>query len=111
METWRNSLNGFVIVWDLKKKGIYDAKELKRKQANICEFPIGYNYFNQEQWPCTCAEGLQQSPINLETEKATKLEKARTNWYYNPGSNLLTKQYWKETVTLGTFGTFEFINE
>lgn len=46
METWRNNLNGFVIIWDLKRKGIYDAKELKRKQANICEFPIGYNYFN-----------------------------------------------------------------
>jgi len=31
METWRNNLNGFVIIWDLKRKGIYDAKELKRK--------------------------------------------------------------------------------
>lgn len=58
MEMWRNSLNGFVIVWDLKRKGIYDAKELKKKQKNICEFPTGYNYFNQEQWPCNCAEGL-----------------------------------------------------
>lgn len=46
MEAWRNNINGFVIVWDLKRKGIYDAKELKRKQKNICENPTGYNYFN-----------------------------------------------------------------
>lgn len=39
------------------------------------------------------------------------LEKARANWFYTKGSNLLTKQFWKETVTLGTFGKFEFINE
>lgn len=111
IEMWRNSLNGFVIVWDLKRKGIYDAKELKKKQKNICEFPTGYNYFNQEQWPCNCAEGLLQSPINLVTEEAKLLSKARTEWYYSKGSNLLTKQFWKETVTLGTFGTFQFINE
>jgi hypothetical protein len=31
LDGWRNKLSGFIIVWDLKRKGIYDAKELKKK--------------------------------------------------------------------------------
>ena len=31
LDGWRNNLSGFIIVWDLKRKGIYDAKELKKK--------------------------------------------------------------------------------
>lgn len=54
---WRNNLNGFIILWDLKRKGIYDAKQFSKLQDDICEKPIGYNYVNQEQWPCTCPEG------------------------------------------------------
>lgn len=110
-ESWRNNLNGFIIVWDLKRKGIFDAKELKKAQADICAFPIGYNYVNQEQWPCMCAEGLAQSPIALEKEESTKLVNARTNWKYTKGSNLLTKQFWKETITMGTFGQLQYMDD
>lgn len=58
-----------------------------------------------------CAEGLAQSPIALEKEESTKLTNARTNWKYTSGSNLITKQYWKETITMGTFGQLEYRDE
>lgn len=111
IEGWRNNLNGFIIIWDLKRKGIFDAKELKKAQADICAFPIGYNYMNQEQWPCMCAEGLAQSPIALIAEESKKLVNARTKWKYAKANNIVTVQYWKETISTGIFGKLEYIDD
>ena len=66
-EMWRNNINGFIILWDLKRKGIYDAKQFSKMQDDICEKPVGYNYLNQDQWPCTCAEGTYYNHIFIYT--------------------------------------------
>jgi len=58
-----------------------------------------------------CAEGMNQSPINLISSSVIRLYSSKMILRYKPGYNLVAKLKWKETLIRGDFGYFLYISE
>ena len=46
LNEWRGLISSYILLWDLRRQGIYDKNEYAKLQEDICSDPIGWNYIN-----------------------------------------------------------------
>jgi carbonic anhydrase len=93
---------------DLIANGITNVIPTSTLENNECQEPKNWNWVDQENWPCTCATGSDQSPLIINESEAIEKISMRLQFRYIAMDGITATYNGHEVELLGDFGMLNF---